>query len=142
MKSILLIALLFVGSSVLGQNVSAESFILSIQGQYRITQINGDKPKDANSLADIYADDTEGALTMPYCGADGICDPGYIFVSYQDAVVTETLLRSGVRRFRIDASGATYYWDELGAGQFRFINPSYQPLSGAPFELVHDLEKI
>ena len=124
MKSIMLIALLFVSSSILGQSVSAESFILSIQGQYEIRMINNEKPKDPNGLADIYADDTEGAFTMPYCGSDGVCDPGYIFVSYQDAVVTETLLRSGVRRFRIDANGATYYWDDLGAGLYRFTNPS------------------
>ena len=119
--------------------LDAETFVASIAGQYHITRVNGEKPKENNSLADVYADADEGALTMPYCLPGGLCDPGYLFLGYATTRITQSMSH-GVVRYDIYSEGDRYSWEDLGSG-YRFTNYQYL-LNGAPIALIHELSKV
>jgi hypothetical protein len=148
MKPLFLLVLAFsVGSSAsyAGTNVDAAVFIARVAGAYTIQTAGGVVPHEENSLADVFADTTEGAFTLPYCDPAGsFCDPGYLFFGYKVTTVTEEVLADGSVEDQIvlDDSGKkkTFTWTASTSGTITFRNEQYS-LNGKTIVLEHVMVK-
>lgn len=123
----------------------AEAFLRSISGQYVITLVGGHPPHTEDgqvSMADVFADKDEAALTMPYCPpGGGACDPGYLFFKYSDTEVASAKLPDGRVQTTLtvkDGAVKTYVWTQ-GPTEAVFRNEQYFP--GVNPALEHVLKK-
>ncbi len=124
--------------------VDAKAFLESVQGAYQIDSAGGHVPAPENNQAEVFADVDEGILTMPFCGTNGLCDPGYVDLSYSrttadrvdfgpDHYVVEFNTSFGAKKYR-------YTW-ENESGRVTFTN--YQYLLGTQVtQLQHILHKV
>lgn len=127
-----------------GSPVDTRKFVESIQGTYQIDLAGGQKPHEENSQADVTADTTEGIFTMPFCGSNGLCDPGYIDFGYPATQVLREDLGINHYLFTLNTvvSGKTqrYTW-EFNAGVVTFTNYQYR-IGSQVTQLQHVLRKI
>jgi hypothetical protein len=148
MKLPLMLLALVVGysypASGASYSVDARLFVEQVQGNYEIDSAGGHKPTQDNNQAEVFADTEEGILTMPYCGTSGLCDPGYINLSYVETRAEREDLGAG--HFRVDLTTKVggksyrYSWEQEPA---RVTFTNYQYLVGTQVtELKHVLHKV
>jgi hypothetical protein len=140
-----LIALVpFCGATAAGVAVNPQAFLESIQGNYEIDLAGGHTPAKENNQAEVFADTEEGVLVLPFCGSNGLCDPGYVNLAYPTTTVEREDLGADHYRFELRAqfSAKTYrYTWEYEAGRITFTN--YQYLQGnQTTQLTHVLHKV
>ena len=120
------------------------SFVESIQGTYQIDWAGGHQPAPDNNQAEVFADATAGVLVMPYCGANGLCDPGYLDLIYgkteiERHQVTADHYRVEIRTW-IGAKEYRYTWADEG-GRITFTNYAYL-VGGQLTSLQHSLHRV
>lgn len=126
----------------IGNAVEPASFFSSVQGTYRIELVGGEAPHDGNDTADISAGSGEANLVFPYCpNAGGLCDPGYIDLSYGSTKVYKKVVSSTNVIYTIQSGGKKYTWEQRG-GKVYFRNYQYKTASGRVITLTHVLRKV
>jgi hypothetical protein len=132
------------------ETVDPQQWASDHQGSYLIKSVDQQIPKGENELADIFADQSEMALTFPFCPASGFCDPGYLFLAYDKTSISRDRRADGSVQdtlVSVDASGstATYLWteslDPSGAKEFTFQNLQYQTGGSTPRTIEFKLER-
>ena len=124
----------------LGTQINAQAFFASIKGNYKIDMVAGEKPHDANAVANADLEDGQGVLTMPYCPPGGACDPGWNFFEWPS---TQVFQQDNTYTILVSTGGKTlkYYWQDDGP-KVLFRNFQYTFSTGAVVTLDHVLLKF
>lgn len=123
-----------------GVAVDAADFFRAQAGAYKIVQVGGEEPHGDDN-AEVAASGSEANLVLPYCAnAGGLCDPGYIDLTYSKTKVFKKVISGDRTLYTIQSGGKKYTWETTG-GRVTFRNYQYQTADGRVIVLTHVLKK-
>lgn len=128
-----------------GERIAVGEFIEAFKGSYIVDSVNGSKPKPENEMADVSPEPNEGILTFSYCQPTGVCDPGYIFLPFDQTEIVKSSLSPGRELYDIsvkqDGTNFRYTWETEG-NKVILRNYQYSLQTGELIVLEHVAHKI